>query len=247
MNNPIAEFYRSNPRMVSSPFGGVDGINQALFCQVLDRLGIGLGGRTLDVGCGRGFAEEVVVEAGGQYYGVDLVTSRRGFPLALADSCQLPFPSETFDLVMCVDAFEHFPDAVGAAREFRRMLRPGGVFFLSAPNYANVAGLVKRFSEMTGAYARDTWAPFGRWQPQEFERPLTPRSVVGTFKKGGFTRYRRIGHGPEVGLGLFPWMDHPKMPEAIQFRLQRLFGAMGPAIAARWPGASLHNFWKIEP
>lgn len=247
MNNTVAQFYRANPRMVSSPFGGVDGIRRGLLGEVLGKLGIGLRGkRVLDVGCGRGYAGDVVRAQGGRYVGADFVLSRRGFPLAQADAAALPFADASFDVVFCIDAFEHFPYPVQSAREFRRVLRPGGTFFLSAPNYGNVAGLVKKMYEGAGWYAPNTWAPFGRWQPQELEMPVTARFVERVFNAAGFHDLRRVGHAAEVGLGLFPWMDHPHMPEAVQFRLQRLFLRLGPAIASAAPGASLHNFWRMD-
>jgi len=126
-------------------------------------------------------------------------------------------------------------------------VRPTGAVFLSVPNYSNVAGLVKKVCETVGWYAHNTWAPFRYWQPQERERLLTARAIRRAFGRGGFTRFRRLGYGPEVGLGLFPWMAHRRMPEAVRFRLQRLSIAVGPAIVRMWPGASLHTFWRIEP
>jgi len=233
--------------MVSSPFGGIDGVDSELLRSVLEQLEIDLAGKQiLDVGCGRGFAAELVREAGGDYTGIDFVRSRGGFRLALGDAANLPCADESVDGVFCVDAFEHFPEPDRAAAEIRRVLRPGGFFYLSAPNYANTAGVVKWVYEELGIYERNTWAPFGRWQAQELETPLTGHMVKRIFHGAGFGRIRRIGHGPEVGLGLFPWIDHGKMPEAIQFRLQGFFRRVGPPIARVWPGASLHNFWKME-
>jgi len=233
--------------MVSSPFGGLDGIHGAMFLSVLGSLGIGLGGRrVLDVGCGRGYAGEVVGAQGGRYFGADFVCSRAGFPLAQADAAHLPFSSDSFDLLFCIDASEHFPEPEACAREFFRVLRPGGVFFLSAPNYGNVAGLVKRYVEWRGSYARDTWAPFGRWAPQELEQCLTPRRVRAIYGQVGFVERARVGHAPEVVLGLLPWVDHPRAPDAVRFRLQRAFGRFAPALVRAWPSSSLHLFWRFD-
>lgn len=246
-DDSIQRFYKANPRMVSSPFGGIDGIQTALLNEVLAKLDIDLTGkRVLDVGCGRGYIEDLVVARGGQYIGADFVVSRKGFPLVRADAAHLPFPGASMDALLCVDASEHFPDPPAAAREFFRVLRPGGVYFLSAPNYGNVAGVVKRACEGLGWYEKDTWAPFGRWQPQELEQPLTPSFIRDLYGAAGFTGICAIGHAPEVGLGLFPWVDHPRMPEAVQFRLQRFFAKVGPRIVEKAPAASLHLFWRME-
>ena len=245
--NDVRAYYEANPLMVSSPFGGVDGVNDGLFLEVLHALAIDLAGRSvLDVGCGRGFLGETVEKAGGTYTGADLVASRTGFRLTLAEATRLPFPDDAFDGVFCVDAFEHIEDGVAAAVEFRRVLRPGGFVFLSVPNYSNVAGVVKWACERWGGYDRHTWAPFRNWQPQELELPMTATTVRRTFQAAGFNKLRRIGFGGEVGLGLFPWVEHAKMPEAVKFRLQKLFARVGPAVARVAPGASLHAFWRIE-
>ncbi len=247
MNSAVAEFYRANPRMVSSPFGGVDGVRADLLKEVWSRLKIDVAGkRVLDVGCGRGYSGDVVRELGGDYTGTDFVVSRRGFRLAQADAAALPFADGAFDVALCLDAFEHFPDSPRAAREIRRVLGPRGLFFLSAPNYGNVAGLVKAVYEGTGWYAPRTWAPFGRWQPQELEMPLTAGLVRRVFRAAGFSRLQCVGHAAEAGLGVFPWIDHPRMPEAARFRLQRVFARIGPALVAAAPTLSLHNFWRMD-
>ncbi len=245
--NDVRAYYEANPLMVSSPFGGVDSVDECLFLEVMGSLAIDLAGRAvLDVGCGRGFLGKTVEAAGGTYTGIDLVASGNEFRLTLAEAARLPFHDNAFDAVFCVDAFEHLEDDVAAATEFRRVLRPGGCVFLSVPNYSNVAGLVKWVCERWGGYDRHTWAPFRNWQPQELEFPMTASRVRRTFRSAGFGRLRRIGFAGEVGLGLFPWVEHAKMPEAVKFRLQKLFAFVGPAVARIAPGTSLHAFWRIE-
>ena len=243
----VQQFYEDNPLMVSSPFGGIEGIDGDLLRRVWEDLGIQVAGRqVIDVGCGRGYMGKVVESLGGHYTGADFVVSRTGFSFARADAAELPFRNGIAGMITCVDAFEHFPDAGTVVREFYRVLAPNGCLFLSVPNYANMAGVVKWVSEHFGGYKADTWAPFGRWQPQELERAMTPGKIRGLFREAGFSRMRYIGHAPEVGLGLFPWMDHPSMPEAFRFRLQRVFRAAGPSIASWCPSASLHLFWRID-
>lgn len=243
----LQAFYEANPLMVSSPFGGVDVLNDSLLRSVWARLGVDVRGKhVLDVGCGRGLARHAVEAMGGRYVGLDFVVSGSGFPLVQGDALHLPFGAERFDVVCCMDAFEHFPDPDGGAREFHRVLTRGGAMFLSVPNYANVAGAVKWAYERAGWYEPQTWAPFRRWQAQELEMPMTGSWVKRIFEGAGFARSKRVAHAGEVGLGLCPWIDHPKVPDAIRFRLQRLFARVGPAVAAVAPTASLHGFWKFE-
>jgi SAM-dependent methyltransferase len=247
VSNRFQEYYKANPDMVSSPFGGIDGIHRDMMLKIFELLDINLEGRrVLDVGCGRGFTGEVVAECGGEYFGADLVASREGLRMVLADAFMLPFPDATFDAVFCIDVFEHIPDSIGAAREFHRLLRQGGFVFLSVPNYSNVAGLVKKYCETLGSYEKHTWAPFGNWKPQEFEQFITGRRIRRAFRGAGFERLRVLAHPYEVDGGLFPWIAHPSMSEGMRFRLQRLFAMIGPVVARVWPGASLHLFWKID-
>jgi SAM-dependent methyltransferase len=49
------------------------------------------------------------------------------------DVTNLPFPDETFDLVLCSHVLEHVPDDSVAMSELRRVLRPHGVAILQQP------------------------------------------------------------------------------------------------------------------
>src|SRR4051812_21128107 len=48
------------------------------------------------------------------------------------DAQALPFGDESFDLILCQFGVMFFPDRVGAYREARRVLRPGGHFLFNA-------------------------------------------------------------------------------------------------------------------
>ena len=43
-----------------------------------------------------------------------------------ADAADLPFPDDRFDLALCQQALQFFPDRPAALRELRRVLKPGG-------------------------------------------------------------------------------------------------------------------------
>jgi len=164
----------------------------------------------------------------------------------MGDAQCLPFRDEAFDLIVCVDAFEHFLQPESAVREFRRVLRPGGSIFLSVPNYSNIAGLVKWWCERSGAAPQYGWAPFGGWQNQEYEYPMTSVKLRRLLQTGGFTRGKRLAYAREISIGLFPWVEHPKMPERLRLGIRSMFGVVGPLLSRIMPWASLHLFWRFD-
>ena len=61
---------------------------------------------------------------------------RRGIDrLIQADALALPFAEASFDLVLALDAFEHFDDDRKAMDEVFRVLRPGGLLVATTPAF----------------------------------------------------------------------------------------------------------------
>jgi SAM-dependent methyltransferase len=79
----------------------------------------------LEFGCGNGKARPIIEHFGYQWVGVDITGDGA---LAYCDGHFLPFPDETFSLVVSIAVFEHLYDPFRAAREVYRVLKPGGVF-----------------------------------------------------------------------------------------------------------------------
>lgn len=104
--------------------------------------------RLLDCGCGpgtitRGLAARV---APGEAVGIDLeesqLTIARQHPqnppnlsFVKAGVYELPFPDNHFDLVFSNALFEHIAEPVRAAKEIRRVLKPGGRVGLCSPHW----------------------------------------------------------------------------------------------------------------
>lgn len=59
---------------------------------------------------------------------LEYVTTDLNSPLAdvKADICDLPFPDNSFDVILCNHVLEHIPDDLGAMKELYRILKPGG-------------------------------------------------------------------------------------------------------------------------
>jgi SAM-dependent methyltransferase len=51
----------------------------------------------------------------------------------VSDILDIPEPDASFDAVLCTEVLEHLPDPVRAIEEMARLLRPGGVFIITAP------------------------------------------------------------------------------------------------------------------
>lgn len=49
------------------------------------------------------------------------------------DITDIPEPAESFDIILCSEVFEHIPDPLQALKEFKRLLKPGGILILTAP------------------------------------------------------------------------------------------------------------------
>lgn len=107
------------------------------------RLGLRKDMRILDVGIGTGFLTVNLLKearlpltvvgldfSGGMLIGLNRWLREVGFEdrvkLNLADMRQMPFPDETFDLVITSAAMEYLPDVAEGISECGRVLRPGG-------------------------------------------------------------------------------------------------------------------------
>lgn len=98
--------------------------------------------RVLEVGCGTGRWLADLAPEGGNLYGLDLSQGmldearRRCDDLHLVQGRggRLPFPSDMFDLVFCVNAIHHFHDPGGFVRESYRLLSAGGAVAVVGSN-----------------------------------------------------------------------------------------------------------------
>ena len=106
------------------------GVERALMAFVGPRLT----GRALEVGCGTGHWLRLLGESGLRVAGVDASGNMLSYARARAHGAalahgraeHLPWASQTFERVFCINAFHHFEDKVGFLTEARRVLVPGG-------------------------------------------------------------------------------------------------------------------------
>jgi SAM-dependent methyltransferase len=135
-----------------------NGLQQLVEVPALVRaLRLPVGGRVMEIGCGRGIALPVLhaLLEPSLLLGLDLDrgllahAARRGggaSPLLLcADARCIPLPDATVDLVIDFGTCYHIRDPVAALREVARVLRPGGVFVHETPVSQLLAHPVRSF------------------------------------------------------------------------------------------------------
>jgi ubiquinone/menaquinone biosynthesis C-methylase UbiE len=99
--------------------------------------------RALDIGCGTGFLMNYLVERyplDGQVVGLDISEHALEFcrqrgekKLMLGSATDVPLPSNSFDLIICIDTIQHLSPAGAddkALGEFARLLASGGLLYL---------------------------------------------------------------------------------------------------------------------
>lgn len=109
-------------------------------------------GRLLDVGCGAGVSTFLIAGRfpGLSVLGVDLsskfIEHARGrfkadnLAYQQMDACEISLPDESVDVVVSQDMVEHLPHPEAFLAGSHRILRPGGLFILLAPNLLNPLG-----------------------------------------------------------------------------------------------------------
>ncbi|MCU0726292.1 MAG: class I SAM-dependent methyltransferase [Planctomycetes bacterium] len=104
-------------------------------------------GRLLDVGCGSGFFVAEARAAGFEAEGTEVSAAAvefawgRGLPVHLGTLSRAGLPAGTFDVITLFEVVEHLPDPGGLVAEAAALLRPGGLLYLTTPNYG---GLTRR-------------------------------------------------------------------------------------------------------
>lgn len=129
-------------------------VNSPLFLSI-NRL-CNEGAKILDVGCGPGFLSYCLADEGYEVTGVDFSSqfiraakSKWGSTSHLqfleSTVTKLPFEEELFDAVVANCTIEHIVDVEEAMQEMTKVLKLGGLIFLTFPNLLSPARPLKRF------------------------------------------------------------------------------------------------------
>lgn len=190
----LGAYYASYPESTD-----VSELTARRYSELLDRLEpFRETGRFLDVGCGDGHLLVAALEHGWTPYGSELGegalgrSQQQGFDVRPA-----PFPAAadevaTFDVVVATEVIEHVAEPRDEVIAIRGLLRPGGCFYLTTPNFNSLS------RRLIGA----------RWRIIEYPEHLnyfTPATLDRLLGDSGFSKVdmRTTGISPgDISAGL---------------------------------------------
>ena len=217
--------------------------NEVGQAQVTGKLGKALGHepgryeRALEIGAGTGYFSLNLLRAGvvGEAVATDispgmLAKLRRSaeelgvsVETAACEAADLPFEDDSFDLVFGHAVLHHLPDLADGFREFRRVLKPGGVVaFCGEPSYYGdrIAAWPKRGANALAPLWRALmragprpsegngnggWSEEDRLEQVVDVHAFTPAELAGHAERAGLEGVRVSGE--ELAASLFGWAN----------------------------------------
>lgn len=180
----------------------------------------------LDIGCAGGFMAEALAHRGARVTGIDPAsdainaartharTERLSIRYDVGVGETLPYESDGFDAVVCVDVLEHVADLNKVLSEVTRTLRPGGLFLFDTINRNPLA----RIATITIAEDVLRLLPHGTHDPAKFIKPHELRAAM-------------------TGAGLVPEAMTGLGPRRIDRNLNLTFGPL-PLTAVMYMGVA---------
>ena len=124
------------------------------------------GGRVADIGCGMGKMLAMIEQQyPGKFHlsGIDLSTESlriarefcgESVNLVRGDVEVLPFGDSSFDILLCMHSFHHYPRPIQALKEMHRVLQRGGVLYLVENDYPALKRMKKNLKYLLMRYPR---------------------------------------------------------------------------------------------
>jgi predicted SAM-dependent methyltransferase len=112
----------------------------------------------------------------------------------VADVRKLPYEDNSVDEILAIHVFEHFEywEAEDIAREWFRVIRPGGVLIMEMPSFDKTVKLLKDNTPKSLVYA--LLALYGDWKVKRPEMThkwcWQPASLAKLLKKVGFSEVK---------------------------------------------------------
>jgi ubiquinone/menaquinone biosynthesis C-methylase UbiE len=173
--------------------------------QAIELMAIPAAARVLDVGCGSGWATRLMAEkaVNGLVVGIDIAdemiklardtsASFANVEFQVASAEKLPFADGEFDQAFSMESLYYYADVLGALREIKRVLSPGGVFatvvdlyFENRPSHQWIDQLKVPVQLLSTAQYRALFEEVGFVNVRD-RRVLDPTPVPDNYTSGSF-------------------------------------------------------------
>ncbi len=100
--------------------------------------------KVLDIACGTGFGSNILAKKANIVIGADLdekaidenktIWKNDKLKFEVIDGTQIPYEDEYFDVIVSFETIEHTTSFEKMLDEFKRVVKPGGILFISTPN-----------------------------------------------------------------------------------------------------------------
>lgn len=117
-------------------------LNDARYAELVDEIErLVVGRRVLDVGCGQGQFVDFMVRRGWETLGIELsesamaVCNQFALPVKRIDVFDPALAKESFDFITLFEVIEHIPAPLQMVRQIEQLLKPGGILYLTTPNF----------------------------------------------------------------------------------------------------------------
>lgn len=178
-------------------------------------------GRILDVGCGSGHFLKVAIEGGWNAHGTEIAQgafeqlSKLGIKSFCGTLESANYETGFFDVVYCSEVIEHLLEPMRLLRESARIIRPGGVLYLTTPNFNSLS------RKLLGS----------RWRAISKEHIcyFTPASLSRAIRQSGFGKIevetrnidpheikKAFGRSSSEGTRVFPASETEGLRERLE-------------------------------
>jgi SAM-dependent methyltransferase len=170
---------------------------------MLDAAGVTRGTEVLDACCGPGMLAAGALARGADATGLDFSAeavelARKLVPdgrFQQGDAQALPYPTASFDAVLCGYGVMHLPNPAAALAEMRRVLRPGGRVALSVWDAAG-AGFSLVYEAVRARGSLDIALPHG----PDFFQFGSPERMQSALTEAGFANASAVSFGQDWRL-----------------------------------------------